>query len=99
MLVFSAIGTVGDGADDATIVIESTGTGDEGIDDYATILPWSRTIPFGGGNDTYHVSMTVTSLSSDGSVSCAVVYQNVTLKNTASGDHAVAVCEGDMVLD
>jgi len=98
-LIYSAIGTVGDGADDASIVIKSTGDDVEGLSDYTTILPWSMTSRFGTGNEDNFVSLTVSSLSSDGSVSCAVTYQNVTIKNTATGDHPVAVCEGTMTLD
>jgi len=96
-LTYTAIGTMGDGADDALITIEPTDGDTEGVTDANTILPWTRTVQAGivGGK----VSMRVESLSSDGTVTCQIMYQNVIINNSASGDHAVAVCEGTLDLE
>ena len=93
-LIYYASGSQGDGADDARVTIEPIGAQTEeltaagGTD---TLLPYTVTT---GGADGAKVRMTVESLSSDGEVECQVSYLDMIIHNEASGDHAVAVCEG-----
>jgi len=96
-LIYYAAGSVGDGADDARVSIKPIGgqsandlTGESGTD---TLLPFTLTT---GGAEGETVRMTVESLSSDGEVECQISYRDIIIHNTASGDHAVAVCEGKL---
>ena len=95
-LVYTATGTQGDGADDATTIIEPPVGSGEARTEEDSILPLSQIGEMFGR--PMKVDMTVKSLSSDGTVGCEVTWRNVRLKNTASGDHAVARCVGVMKL-
>ena len=88
--------TQGDGADDATTIIEPPVGSGEARTEEDSILPLSQIGEMFG--NPMKVDMTVKSLSSDGTVGCEVTWRNVRLKNTASGDHAVARCVGVMKL-
>jgi len=92
-LSYRASGTVGDGPDDALISIKSTTSDPTETVDSPTILPWTRTSV---GNDGDKVSMTVESLSSDGTVQCQIFYKNLIIINEASGDHVTVTCEGEL---
>lgn len=92
-LIYRATGSVGDGPDDAIINIATTTSDTEGAKDVNTILPWTRTT---SGADGLKVKMTVESLSSDGEVQCQIFYQDIIIIHKASGDHAVATCEGTL---
>jgi hypothetical protein len=96
-LVYRATGTQGDGADDATtIIVPPEGSGEQATQEDSILPFWVVTSAYG---NSVKVNMTVKSLSSKGTVGCEVTWRNVTLKNTASGDHAVAKCIGTMELE
>jgi len=94
-LTYSVTGSQGDDADDATIVIEPK-NGMPGTDTSA-ILPWKNITELSAVG--LKVSMTATSHASDGEISCEISYANVTIANTASGDHPAVTCEGTLSLD
>ena len=92
-VTYRVSGSVGDGADDAVITIQPNDSDPVGEKQVNTILPWTKTST---GNEGMKVSMTVESLSSDGDIECQIFYQNMIIRNTASGDHATVTCEGEL---
>ena len=90
-LSYRASGSTGDGADDARITVKATKTDPEATEAYDTLVPWTRTST---GNDGDTVSMTVESLSTDGKAECQIFYKDIIIRNVATGDHAIAKCEG-----
>lgn len=92
-LIYRADGTTGDGADDVKVTITPTSTDQTGEPGTDSLVPWTKTT---SGAEGDKVKMTVESLSTNGEAECQISYQDIIIHNTASGDHAVAVCEGTL---
>lgn len=94
-LVYMAMGTQGDGPDDAIVNVASTKSNPEETKDVNTILPWTKTVKGTAGEK---VSMTVESLSSDGTVECQIMFDDIIIYNKASGNNVTVTCEGTLDL-
>lgn len=92
-LIYRADGSTGDGADDVSITIEPIESQQTQQVKTDSLVPWTSTV---AGSDGDKVRMTVESLSSNGEAECQISYRDIIIHNTASGDHAIAVCEGTL---